>query len=304
MSFTDDFKSRTNVNFNRSAFGYAPEELESMIKSDIQSILDESDIHVQILDLAIYGSRSRGLEHTGSDLDIVVEYSGNEREDHLFNVLHAGQLDIHGIAVDINPINKEQSGTLEQYLISAEQYLEIKSNHRRMSHMDKFEQARILQDYLEEKGYTDEPISIADNQGIGRLLDIAEKHGIIAVHAEVPCSGKLNFDSPEEAESYLCENYNLADFDDVNGFYNITREAEGSNINVSWTWKVDYFAPQNEVSERLDEIYSDTDFRLVDELDYDLSDFIIDFSFKNISEIYKGLLIGERPHVADVPELI
>ena len=81
---------------------------------------------MQIENVVLTGSRSRGLEQSGSDLDIVVEYKGSEREDNFFDVLHEDNLTIGGIPVDINPIKEGKSGTLQTYLPQAEQYLDQK----------------------------------------------------------------------------------------------------------------------------------------------------------------------------------
>ena len=50
--------------------------------------LYENDFDAEIIGVVISGSRCRGLEGKNSDLDVVVQLSGNEREDDLFNLLH------------------------------------------------------------------------------------------------------------------------------------------------------------------------------------------------------------------------
>ena len=93
------------------------------------------------------GSRSRGLEQSGSDLDIVVEYKGNEREDNFFEILHEDNLTIGGVPVDINPIKEEKSGTLQTYLPKAEQYLsqkqKIQEKPKRISIREKLKEKRV-----------------------------------------------------------------------------------------------------------------------------------------------------------------
>ena len=39
-------------------------------------------------------------------MDVVVQLSGNEREDDLFNLLHEDKFRIGGVLVDINPITE------------------------------------------------------------------------------------------------------------------------------------------------------------------------------------------------------
>ena len=82
---------------------------------------------VELLGARVYGSRSReGLYHEGSDIDVVVSYSGDLKEDAFFNALHEGDFKIAGIPVDINPISTEKTGTLEEYMENAEKYLDEK----------------------------------------------------------------------------------------------------------------------------------------------------------------------------------
>ena len=49
-------------------------------------------------------------------MDVIVQLSGNEREDDLFNLLHEDKFRIGGVLVDINPITEYKTGTLEEYL--------------------------------------------------------------------------------------------------------------------------------------------------------------------------------------------
>lgn len=75
-------------------------------------------------------SRCRGLEKAGSDLDVVLEYKGNVREDTLFDILHEDGMEIGGVEIDINPITEGKTGTLESYLPEVENYLEHKCTRK------------------------------------------------------------------------------------------------------------------------------------------------------------------------------
>jgi hypothetical protein len=71
-------------------------------------------------DIRIYGSYSKGTNKVGSDLDIVVQYSGSMREDSAFNMLHDEELSIYDkkgnkVKIDINPINTADHGTIDEY---------------------------------------------------------------------------------------------------------------------------------------------------------------------------------------------
>ena len=117
------FKAKTNELFHEIS-EMNPAEIEETVKCHVQAQLDESGIDAVIVDVAVTGSRCRGLEQEGSDLDVVVELSTNEREDALFDMLNESGLHIGGVKVDINPITAQRTGSLETYLPQVEDYLE------------------------------------------------------------------------------------------------------------------------------------------------------------------------------------
>ena len=117
------FKERTEELFH-SVSDMNPSEIEETVKCHVQQKIDESGMDAVIVNVALAGSRCRGLEKNGSDLDVVVELATDEREDHLFNIFNEGSLHIGEVAVDINPITAQRTGTLETYLPQVEEYLE------------------------------------------------------------------------------------------------------------------------------------------------------------------------------------
>ena len=120
----ENFKAKTNELFHEIS-EMNPAEIEETVKRHVQAKIDEYVIQAEIIDVAVVGSRSRGLELEGSDLDVVVEFSTNEREDDLFNAFNNDDgIYIGGIKVDINPITAQRTGTLETYLPQVEDYLE------------------------------------------------------------------------------------------------------------------------------------------------------------------------------------
>lgn len=121
-SVVADFKAKTGELFHDIS-EMNPEEIEETVKCHVQAKLDEYGIDVIIVDVAVAGSRCRGLEQESSDLDVVVELSGNEREDVLFDVFNEDGLHIGDVKVDINPITAQRTGTLETYLPQVEEYL-------------------------------------------------------------------------------------------------------------------------------------------------------------------------------------
>ena len=121
-SVVADFKAKTNELFHDIS-EMNPAEIEETIKCHVQAKIDEYDIDAVIVDVAVVGSRCRGLEREESDLDVVVELSTNEREDDLFNAFNEDGLHIGAVKVDINPITSQRTGTLETYLPQVEDYL-------------------------------------------------------------------------------------------------------------------------------------------------------------------------------------
>lgn len=120
-----DFKARTEELFN-PVNGQTQEDIEMSVYAYLQSKIDEYEINIELVDVAVSGSRCRGLEEAASDLDVVVEYRGRESEDDLFNAFNEDGFTIGGVKVDINPITEGKTGTLGEYLPGVEAYLEEK----------------------------------------------------------------------------------------------------------------------------------------------------------------------------------
>ena len=121
-SVVADFKAKTEELFN-GINGQTQDDIEQTVWAYLQSKLDEYKIDVELVDVVVSGSRCRGLEKAGSDLDVVVEYKGREHEDDLFNAFNEDGLMIGGVKVDINPITEGKTGTLATYLPGVESYL-------------------------------------------------------------------------------------------------------------------------------------------------------------------------------------
>ena len=68
--------------------GYSRNEIKDIVNRYIQNKLEENDLmDISIEGSEIIGSRNRGNARSDSDLDLVVEYSGDIREDDLFDIL-------------------------------------------------------------------------------------------------------------------------------------------------------------------------------------------------------------------------
>ena len=84
------------------------DEILDIVKSYVLGKID-----IDIIDIELYGSRIKEAARKDSDLDILLEYKGNIREDDLFNLLNEEPLYIEGIKIDINPITGR---TIKEYM--------------------------------------------------------------------------------------------------------------------------------------------------------------------------------------------
>ncbi len=134
----NNYRQKTDMYF-RPIQGYSAYEIEQIIKDRIADFVAENEIDIQIKDVIISGSRSRGIENDNSDLDIVLAYEGDYKEDMLFNVLNDEENNfdfIDGVKIDIDPIRPDESGTLESYLSNAEKYLQQKAESLTLSEQE------------------------------------------------------------------------------------------------------------------------------------------------------------------------
>ena len=121
-----EFKAKTEECFHKIG-NMSATDIEERVVEYVNTKLYENDFDAEIIGVVVSGSRCRGLEGKDSDLDVVVQLSGNEREADLFNLFHEDKFIICGILVDINPITEYKTGTLEEYLPGVEKYLEEKA---------------------------------------------------------------------------------------------------------------------------------------------------------------------------------
>lgn len=109
--------------------GWRAEDLKSDISSWIEGRIEEYQLDIELIDLALFGSRTRGDNREDSDLDCMVYYRGTRadgkyaREDHIYSMLNdSPECEIDGILVDFWPIRDEESGDLQSELRRAVQF--------------------------------------------------------------------------------------------------------------------------------------------------------------------------------------
>jgi len=102
---------------------YTPADIKDLVEGHISQLRADNELvglNFEIVDMAITGSRSAGVARTESDLDVLLEFKGEAREDDLFNAFSRTPLEINGVTVDINPIKAEKSGTIAEYRAATE----------------------------------------------------------------------------------------------------------------------------------------------------------------------------------------
>ena len=120
--------------------GLSRAEVEQGVLYHAQGILEEMGLEneVELLAARVHGSRSREeLYRDDSDLDVVLSYRGNIREDSFFNELNAHGIAMAGIKVDINPIAEERI-TLAEYMKEADAYLDQQEIKKLAADLDNF----------------------------------------------------------------------------------------------------------------------------------------------------------------------
>lgn len=146
----EDFREQTEEYFH-PVDGMNAGEIEEMVSYYVQAKIIENNLDVKVENVILSGSRCRGIEKIGSDLDVVVDYKGTIREDDFFNILHEEGFAIAGIAVDINPITEDKTGPLAEYLESAEQYLKEKAVEKKLEKPSVREKIKLAKQVSQDK---------------------------------------------------------------------------------------------------------------------------------------------------------
>lgn len=98
---------------------YSYDEVVDLVSDFIKDRLYENNIipnkDIKIIEIQLHGSRLRGQAKKRSDLDVVLQYDGDLREDDLFTILNdRPQCRIEGIKVDINPIKEDMRSYMKR----------------------------------------------------------------------------------------------------------------------------------------------------------------------------------------------
>ena len=175
-----DFRAATERLYHPERLGGKRiEDIEGQVREMVQETIDTYNLDARIKDVILTGSRCRGVERKDSDIDVVVSFSGKEREDDLFNLMHEELTMTGGAVLDINPINEKETGLLADYLTVAEAFLAKKMKQQDLNYkkpalelLDKYgyepaEQGKE-QDYILVKSLSDREILGFDSFGMIR----------------------------------------------------------------------------------------------------------------------------------------
>ena len=135
-------------------------EVEYDVLAHTRAVLEEMGLEneVTLIGARVYGSRSRdGLYCEDSDLDVVLSYRGNLREDSFFDKLNSYGMAIAGIKVDINPISEERI-TLAEYIKESEAYLDQQEIKKLAVDLDNFSYEYDTYEYKDTVENRDEQI--------------------------------------------------------------------------------------------------------------------------------------------------
>lgn len=102
------------------------EDIVDYVSAIVDEIIENNELDIEIIDYYVHGSRVFGNPRPDSDLDIVVYYKGNMKEDALFNIFHDEEykddLYYDGIELDLNPIRDQETGSLKSYIEKDKNY--------------------------------------------------------------------------------------------------------------------------------------------------------------------------------------
>ena len=95
---------------------YSEAEMLGWVRDHFNDVRETNDADAELVDVVFIGSRVRGDADNDSDLDVLLEFKGGEREDDMFSMLNEEPISVNGIEFDINPIKAEKSGTITEWL--------------------------------------------------------------------------------------------------------------------------------------------------------------------------------------------
>lgn len=177
------FRKRTDLFFH-PIHNRDQEFIEDTVRAYILSEIDHyneyahPDDALKMVELVMCGSRCRGIEKEDSDLDFLLEYTGNIPEDSIYNWMHVDDFEVCGIKVDINPVKAEKTGSADEILLMYDRYL---MNHMRtISYEEQFTLDMIVAELI-NRGYAARKRTVHKKQGDKEGIEMISPSGVNAV---------------------------------------------------------------------------------------------------------------------------
>lgn len=217
-------------------------DILSGILGGIEEFDEDNNVGISVKAIALTGSRPRGDAGEDSDLDVVIQYSGDFREDSLFNIFHDKENPLtYGYPIDINPIE----GSMDEYLLRSEKYdrEKLQKDNRTTGNGESEKMDASRQESPEKEWYTATAVishdvlsGVPDDQ----LLDVATRNDL----------NRRDLDTTVSKEQFDISNLDvLAE----NGSYSLVREDAGDDYVLYKR------IPEEEVRDMLrqDNLYND-----------------------------------------------
>lgn len=121
-----EYITESSKNRRIGGTSYLEQDLYDCLRCDIEELLDEAYLldDVNVIELWAHGSRMRGDFRPDSDIDVVVFYDGDIKEDALFDILNDGHErdTIEGHIVDLNPVKVRSQSDINKYKQKSDKY--------------------------------------------------------------------------------------------------------------------------------------------------------------------------------------
>lgn len=156
-------------------------EIEESLKADVEELFRQYDSGETEKNLTLVGVKMYRDPAKDGKISLLVEFDSKNpenrwREDSLFNALNEEGIEFNGMKVDFNPITKEKSGTIEQYLKQLEGFGNeeevIKENARKLEEKEIESKLNDISNRLSEIDSDEQrilPFSIFENKEKGRV---------------------------------------------------------------------------------------------------------------------------------------
>ena len=156
-------------------------EIEESLKADVEELFRQYDSGETEKNLTLVGVKMYRDPAKDGKISLLVEFDSKNpenrwREDSLFNALNEEGIEFNGMKVDFNPITKEKSGTIEQYLKQFEGFGNeeevIKENARKLEEKEIENKLNDISNRLSEIDSDEQrilPFSIFENKEKGRI---------------------------------------------------------------------------------------------------------------------------------------